>query len=239
MPPTTSNSSPHRRAEPGATRDAARTRRNLLDAAYREFAARGFHGTSVERICTRAGVGKQALSHHFGSKEGAHLAVLEHAYVAARTNDPNLADETMPPMDAMCAFVATTFEHLAQNRRFVGLQADENVNRGRHIRKSTTLPKLYDPLIDRLGALLSRGVACGAFREGIDPRQLYISISALCYFYFSNTYTLSAVFGSDMLQPVALAQRRAHVLDFIRAALVPSRAASPADPHDLRAMSPI
>lgn len=203
-------------------RDPARTRRNLLKAAYTEFATRGFHGTTVERICKRAGVSKQTLSHHFGSKEGAHLAVLEHAYGAARTSDPHLTDPSLPPMQAMRAFVGATFDHLARNRLFVGLQADENVNRGRHIRNSVVLPTIYDPLIQSHAALLERGVARGAFRPGIDARQLYMSISALCYFYFSNTYTLSAVFASDLQHPSAVAARRAHVLDFVTAALLPA-----------------
>ena len=210
------------RAPGKVTRDPVRTRRSLLDAAYHEFAAHGFHGATVDGICSRAGVSKQTLSHHFGSKEGAHLAVLEHAYVAARLSDATLADEAVPPMEAMRAFVAATFDHLARNRAFVRLQADENINNGRHILKSTVLPNIYDPLVRRLAALLERGVAAYEFRPGVDPHQLYISISALCYFYFSNAYTLSAVFKTDLKAAEALAARRAHVLDFIVNALTPS-----------------
>lgn len=212
-----------RRPEPGnGTRDPARTRRNLLDAAYREFAAHGFHGTTVERICRRAGVSKQILSHHFGSKEGAHLAVLEQAYAAARSHDLQLDDAAQDPAAAMRAFVAASFDHLARNRAFVRLQADENVNHGRHIRKSTVLPAIYDPLIERLASLLRRGERAGVFRAGLEARQLYMTISALCYFTFSNADTLSAVFATNMLDAAALAARRAHVIEFVMAALRPA-----------------
>lgn len=221
-PPVRAISPTRRPAPSNGTRDAARTRRNLLDAAYHEFSKRGFHATTVEQICTRAGVSKQILSHHFGSKEGAHLAVLEEAYASARSADAiTAADLESDPADALRGFVETTFDYLTRNRAFVGLQADENVNRGRHIRKSTVLPAVYDPLLDRLGRLLRNGEARGAFRPGLDPRQLYISISALCYFYFSNAYTLSAVFATDLLDKEAIAARRAHVVAFVMAAVRP------------------
>ena len=205
-----------------ATRDPVRTRRNLLDAAYREFATRGFHATTIEQICTRAGVSKQILSHHFGSKEGAHLAVLEEAYTSARTADAQAAADTArDPTEAMRSFVESSFDYLARHRAFVGLQADENVNRGRHIRKSKVLPTIYDPLIERLGLLLRRGEEQGAFRAGLDARQVYISINALSYFYFSNAYTLSAAFATDLLQKDAIAARRTHVVEFVMASLRP------------------
>src|SRR3954453_1801559 len=75
--------SPTRKPKPSnGTRDPERTRGNLLDSAYREFAALGFHGASIDGICSRAGVSKQVLFHHFGSKEKIYLAVLEKAYEA-------------------------------------------------------------------------------------------------------------------------------------------------------------
>lgn len=208
-----------RRAPAGGTRDPERTRRNLLDAAYREFASAGYHGASIEKICRRAGVSKQILIHHFGSKANAHLAVLEAAYRASRAQDSRLQAEAEDPVAALSDFVGRSFDHLRAHRDFVALLADENINRGRHIRKSKVLADIYAPLIAGLGAILRRGEAAGAFRPGLDPTQLYISISALCYFVFSNGYTLSAVFGRDLLAPDALAERREHVIGFVLAAV--------------------
>jgi TetR/AcrR family transcriptional regulator len=208
-------SSRRRRAPSNGTRDPDRTRRNLLDAAYREFAAAGFHGASIEKICRRAGVSKQILIHHFGSKAAAHLAVLEAAYRASRAQDARLAVPDADPVAALGDFVGRSFDHLRAHRDFVALVADENVNKGRHIRKSKVLVDVYAPLIAGLDAILRRGAEAGVFRAGMDATQLYVSISALCYFPFSNGYTLSAVFGRDLLAPAALAERRAHVIRFV------------------------
>ena len=51
-------------------RDAGRTRRRILDAAAREFAAHGLGGARVARIAQQAGVNQQLISYYFGGKQG-------------------------------------------------------------------------------------------------------------------------------------------------------------------------
>ena len=212
-------SSTRRPTKSDGTRDPARTRRNLLDAAYREFSTSGFHGASIEKICRRAGVSKQVLSHHFGAKADVYLTVLERAYQATRVHDAELDAGAVEPLEAMRRFVGVAFDNVRDDRAFVRLLADENINGGRNIRRSTTLRDLYVPLIHRLGRILARGEQAGLFRPGIDPVQLYISISGLCFFYFSNAHTLAAVLAADLLTKEAIAQRREHVIAFTLAAI--------------------
>jgi hypothetical protein len=45
--------------------------------------------------------------------------------------------------------------------------------------------------------------------------QLYISIAALSYFYLSNSATLSAIFGRDLMSPKARSERLSHICDVI------------------------
>lgn len=219
LAPGYSISSTRRPVRSKGTRDPERTRQNLLDAAYREFAHLGYHAASIARICKRAGVSNQILSHHFGSKEKAYLAVLEAAYVAFRSNDPNLDPEAVDPLAALRDFVTFMFDHVQNNRDFVSLLSSENINKGKIIGKSKTLKAIYEPLIQRLDALIRNGEKAGVFRPGIDARQLYISVSALCFFNISNAYTLSAVLDTDLTEEAALAERRQHVIDFAMAAV--------------------
>ena len=221
-------SSTRRRRPSDGARDPERTRRNLLDAAYREFATHGYHGASVEKICTRAGVSKQILSYHFGSKANVYLTVIERAYAAQRAADPVLDVSAADPVTALRSFVGLSFDYLMGNRDFVSLLSDENINKGRHVRKSTKLKSIYTPLVTNLEAVLRAGEASGVFRPGIDPLQLYISISGLCYFFFSNIHTLSAVFDVDLITPTAMTARREHVLDFVMAAVAPPLKLEPA-----------
>ena len=53
------------------------TKKALVDAAYHMFAERGFDGVSIAEIAGELGITKQALLHHYGSKEKLYGHVLE------------------------------------------------------------------------------------------------------------------------------------------------------------------
>jgi hypothetical protein len=53
----------------------------------------------------------------------------------------------------------------------------------------------------------------------VDSVQLYISIAGEGYFYLSNRYTLSRIFGRDLMSSRALAARARHNVDMIAHAL--------------------
>lgn len=55
---------------------SAERRQQIVDEAYRAFATRGYHGSSLREIAAAAGIGQSTLQHHFGSKEELLLAVL-------------------------------------------------------------------------------------------------------------------------------------------------------------------
>ena len=87
-------------------RNASRTREGLLDAAFVEIYRSGFQGSDLNSIITRAGVTKGALYHHFGSKEGLALAMID-AVVAPRIAAAWTAPlgETEDPVAALIAIV--------------------------------------------------------------------------------------------------------------------------------------
>jgi hypothetical protein len=62
---------------------------------------------------------------------------------------------------------------------------------------------------------LDRGVAAGVFRGDLNPVELHMSISALCFYNVSNRYTFSRIFETDMTSPEAIAARREVVVDMI------------------------
>ena len=53
----------------GRLRNAPRTRQRIIDAATREFSARGYDGARIAEIARHAAVSKQLIHHHFHSKE--------------------------------------------------------------------------------------------------------------------------------------------------------------------------
>jgi AcrR family transcriptional regulator len=58
-------------------RRGARSRENVLDAAERLMALHGYEAATVAALVEEAGVPPSSIYHHFGSKEGVLLAVME------------------------------------------------------------------------------------------------------------------------------------------------------------------
>ena len=202
-------------------RDPAATRSKLLIAARREFASSGLAGARVDEIAARAGVNKQLVYHYFGDKDALYLAVLEWVYEEIRAQERKLNLEGLPPEKAIKKLIESSFDHLAAHPDFIVLLNDENRGGARHVRGSRRLEAMHSPLVSLVSTILSQGVKAGIFRKGINPVHLYISIAGLSYFYFSNTPTLSAIFGKDLSSRTARQARRRHVVDLVMHSLRP------------------
>ena len=202
-------------------RDPVATRNKLLTAARHEFARSGLAGARVDEIAERAGVNKQLVYHYFGDKDALYLAVLEWVYEEIRAQERLLNLEGLPPERAIKKLIESSFDHLAAHPDFIVLLNDENRGGARHVRVSRKLKAMHSPLVSMVSKILADGVRAGTFRRGINPVHLYISIAGLSYFFFSNTPTLSAIFGTDFGSPTARRARRKHVVDLVLQALRP------------------
>ncbi|MGZ5133041.1 MAG: TetR/AcrR family transcriptional regulator [Caldimonas sp.] len=204
------------------SRDADRTRQEILAAATGEFAAHGFGGARIEAIADRAGVNKKLIYYYFEGKDELFLAVLEQTYADIRAAERELHLEQSEPLQAIESLVAFTWRHYLAHPEFLALLNSENMHRAGHLKRSRRIRQMNSPLIAGLAEVLARGEQSGELRGGIDPMQLYISIAGLAYFYLSNKHTLGAIFGLDLMDPQALAQRLEHmtavVTSYVRAA---------------------
>jgi TetR/AcrR family transcriptional regulator len=208
----------------GATpqrRDPAATRKKLLAAARREFAGKGLAGARVDEIAERAGVNKQLVYHYFGDKDALYLAVLEWVYEEIRTQERKLNLAGLPPEQAIRKLIESSFDHLALHPDFILMLNDENRGGARHLRGSRKIEAMHSPLVSMVSTILRQGVQAKTFRKGINPVHLYISIAGLSYFFFSNTPTLSAIFGKDLTTAAAKRARRSHVVDLVMQSLRP------------------
>lgn len=216
-PPRTTN----RRAEK-RVRDPDQKRAKILAAARTEFAEHGLSGARVDKIVAEAGVNKQLLYYYFGDKDSLYSAVLESIYSDIRFGEQELKLAAMPPYDAMVRFIEYNFDFLAQNSFFVALVSDENRHQARHIKGSDALKNLHDTLRSTLGRTLERGINEKVFTRDMDAVDLYISISSLSFFYFSNKHTISAIFDRDLDTPAGQMARKKIVVDTIMAYLTTS-----------------
>lgn len=203
------------------TRDRVRTRRQILNAATKEFATKGLEGARTNDIAKRANVSKRMLYHYFMSKDGLFQAVLEQTYAEIRGAEEELELTSLDPIEAMAELVTFSFDWFVDHPEFIPILNEENLLGAVHANSSEAVQRLNMPLVDAISRLLARGEKSGQMRAGVDPVELYISIAGISYFYFSNQHTLSSIFGRDLSSKVEIKRRRAHVVDVILGFLRP------------------
>ncbi len=211
-----------RRFAPGLRRrrpDA--TRRRILMAATSEFAAKGLAGARVDKIAARARVSKRMLYHYFGDKEALWLAVLEQAYLNIRSEERELDVSHLLPIAGMRRLIEFTIAYVASHPEFISLLLSENLHRAQYLRRSRKVRELHTTLLGAIADLLRRGQRAGVFRKHVDPAELYITIAALGFFYFSNIHTLSAIFGRNFNSAAARRRHLEHVLKVVLGFLRP------------------
>jgi len=197
------------------TNDPDRTMADILKVATAEFADKGLSGARIDEIAATTRTSKRMIYYYFGSKEGLYLAVLEEAYRRIRSIETDLHLEDLPPEDALRKLVAFTFDYQHENDDFIRLVMNENMHRGEFLAQSKTIQQRNLPAIDTLKLVYDRGVKARLFRKDIDPVDLHMSISALCFFSVANRHTFGLIFKRDMESPRALRERRDSVVEMI------------------------
>jgi AcrR family transcriptional regulator len=193
------NDRPHPMStEPKTKRDPEGTRRRILAAATEEFAKGGLAGARVDQIARRAETNERMLYYYYGSKEGLFLAVLEKQYANFRVAEEQLHLVDEDPVAGVRTLARFIWDWYYEHPEFIRLVNSENLHEARHLKKSTQLQQLINPVVDVLADVIRRGQERGLFRDNIDVPQFYLTISALGYYVLSNRYTISAVIGRDV-----------------------------------------
>ena len=151
----------------------------------------------------------------------AGLSAEERAYEEIRSAELELRLLDLPPIEAMRRLISFTFTYFIEAPHFITLLNSENLHKARHLRRSKRIRHMHSTLVALLAKLLDRGAADGVFRRGVDPVQLFITITGVGYFYFSNIHTLSTIFGRDFTAADEIATRHDHVIEVVLGYLRP------------------
>jgi len=206
--------------KPVRKRNSERTRGALMNAALKEFGQNGFAGARIDQIAKAAKCNMRMLYHYFGSKEGLYVAVLEAAYADLRSKESALEIDLEKPLDGMLELMRFTFLYFQNNPMFEGLLRAENIMHGRFVRRSKPVPEGAFSLLMTIETLIACGQKQGLFREGLDPVNLYVDMTALSRFHLANAYSMSAVLGVDLQDKAWRAQRLAHCVEVFRSLLL-------------------
>jgi AcrR family transcriptional regulator len=195
--------------------DAEQSLADILKVATAEFADKGLSGARIDEIAAATRTSKRMIYYHFSGKEGLYLAVLEESYRRIREIEMQLHLEDLAPEDALRKLVSFTFDYQHDNEDFIRLVMNENMHRGEYLAQSKTIQELNLPAISAVQTVYQRGVKAGVFRKNVDPVDLHMSISALCFFDVANRHTFALIFKRDLTSPAAMRARRDSIVEMI------------------------
>lgn len=195
------------------SRNALRSREAILKTAVSHFVDKGYDGARIDEIVSDTDTSKNLVYHYFRSKEDLYVAVLDRVYDEFSKQRGEAWRGERSPIIGLRKLAGEIFNTLVKMPEMISILNTENLFKAIHLKKLARIKEIYHPLLEGIEELLARGEAAGVFRGGIDPIQLYISMSALSFHYISNQYTWSAIFGADLMSPRNLKIRREHVID--------------------------
>lgn len=194
--------------------DTEGTRRRLRDAALVEFAARGFDGTTVGAIATRAGVNKERLYSYFGDKRALWELVLatelERLASAVTFSTVGLGD--IGEIAGAMFDYHTAHPQLGRLLQWEGLQDGQPadvVGRTTH----------YRDKVERLASAQREGLLDSA----LDPAHLVFALIALAAWWQTVPQLAEMITGAGPDDPQERARRRRFVVEAARRLASPSR----------------
>jgi AcrR family transcriptional regulator len=156
-----------------AVRPASRDR--ILEAAAREFAARGFDGATVDRIARRAGVNKAMLYYHFRSKADLYRTILRALFHDVARAVEGVRDAGGPADRQVERFAAAVAAQAVARPHFPGIWLRELADGGRQL--DARIVGELRRVIVVLAGMLQDGRRQGIFRDA-PPFLTHLTIVA-------------------------------------------------------------
>jgi len=198
-------------------------REQLVAAATRIFAAKGYAAATTREICEAAGANVAAIHYYFGDKEGLYRAVLmrpitEMAKAFGRFDDPALSFE-----ESMRMFLGPFLGDLSQSADCSdGL--DAKVMRV-HLREMIDPSKVFQEVIEQIVVPARNALAsviarhCGLKRADADIHQLAFALVAMAHDYCMSRDFMKMLAPDVLNRPQAMKTILDRLVGYSRALL--------------------
>jgi AcrR family transcriptional regulator len=151
------------------------SRDRLLAAAAREFAARGYEGTRVDRIAHTARLNKAMIYYHFKSKAGLYRALVRSVFEAVLAAAVDVEQSDAPPPEKLRRFVRSVADVASRQPHFPSIWLREFSDGARNIDVDTL--RVAGRVVVTLGRILEDGHRKHIFRVA-NPVLVHMGVIA-------------------------------------------------------------
>jgi TetR/AcrR family transcriptional regulator len=208
---------------PDARRDrGAATRLRILDAAEREFAARGFAGARLRAIADAVGVQTALIHHYFADKQGLYRAVLDRAMAPTSTESWGLLGSRLDVEGLVTGFVDMLLRFYAAHQNLLAILRHEAVS-GSTILAEVSRERTV-PIIEAVSAFVEERQRAGEVRADLSAEEIILATLSLVVYPFADAGVLEPMMPNAVPRDeAALARRKQVIVTMLLGAIRPAR----------------
>ena len=150
----------------------------IIDAAARMFAERGYHGTTTQAIADVLGMRQASLYYYFPSKEAALEEVCARGTDGFVEGAERVMQMDVPPLEKLTLLIASHLAPIETMPDYVRVFINErrylpDASRKRVGRKSRRIERFFEQVIQA-------GIGDGSIRPGTDARLTMLAVLGMC-----------------------------------------------------------
>lgn len=150
----------------------------IIDAAARVFAERGYHGTTTQAIADVLGMRQASLYYYFPSKEAALEEVCARGTDGFVEGAERVMQMDVPPLEKLRLLIASHLAPIETMPDYVRVFINErrylpDASRKRVGRKSRRIERFFEQVIQA-------GIDDGSIRAGTDARLAMLAVLGMC-----------------------------------------------------------
>ncbi|MBB4934469.1 AcrR family transcriptional regulator [Lipingzhangella halophila] len=154
--------------------DRSARREEILAAAVRVFARKGFAATRIDDVAREADIGKGSVYLYFDSRDALLSAAFEAFAARSRTVLQQTREGTAPPLERLGSLVRSVLSALADDPELARILLDLWSSGREESQLSLDMPSVYSEYRTAIAELLGEAEAEGTVREG--PREHYATV---------------------------------------------------------------
>ena len=192
------------------------SKENILLAAERVFAEKGFKGATIREVGKQAGIANSLIFYYFKNKVVLYEAVFQHAFGKLEDLIQQNLNLDLDRLNTVKELMFSITEFASTHRNLMRILTREILDNGSIIQKITQ--KYFKPLYDFAAEFLAEGKKEALFRD-VNPLQFLVSLMGMTVFYFVSDPLLQAVGVRDPYGSKAIETRKLEVWNVVRSSL--------------------